>query len=225
MAGRPRKIGYEKYRVEYVNVHELLTSELGAVLIHQSDKTVPAKWAPPLEEKQKEEVNIMGLFDQYAAEGMDLGEVKLNPFAFEDGVYEVAFVGAELLDPSQEGWDPQIQFDYVFVAMGDGSPTSLRDRRYQEKFRYPITVKHDDDDKAKAARGAIDRIAQRMYSLGVKDPLNADIADINELKSNRYIVKLTTPTPKQGQQQRQFFNVLTAKKSDDEATKSFFDQD
>jgi hypothetical protein len=223
MAARRRWVGYEKYRTEYVSPHDLLTKELGAVLIHHSDKTVPAKWAPPLE--KKEEVNTMGLFDQYAAEGMDLGEVKLNPFSFDDGVYEMAFAGAELVDPSQDGWDPQIQFDFIFIANADGSPTQFKDRRYMEKMRYPTTIKHDDDDKAKAARKAIDRIAQRMYSLGVSDPLNADIADINKLKGERFITKLTTGQAKEGQRAPQFFNVLNKKKSDDEATKSFFDQD
>ena len=223
MAGRPRKIGYEKYRVEYVDVHELLTKELGAVLIHHSDKTVPAKWALPLEKKEEE--NEMGLFDQYAAEGMDLGDIELSKFAFKDGVYEVAFAGASVLEPSQEGWDPQIEFDFVFVANGDGSPTKYKDRRYSERMRYPVTIKHDDDDKAKSARNAIDRIAQRMYSLGVAEPLNADVADINQLKGNRFIVRFNTPVPKAGQGEVQFFNILTKKKSDEEATSSFFNED
>lgn len=224
MAGRPRKTGYEKYRYNadhYISPHDLLVKELGAVLIHQSDKTEPAKWAPPLEEKEEED---MGLFDQYAAEGMDLGEVKLNPFGIDDGVYEMAFAGAELLDPSQEGWDPQIQFDFIVIANADGSPTQFKDRRYMEKMRYPTTIKHDDDDKARDARKAIDRIAQRMYSLGVSDPLSADIADINKLKGERFITRLNTGQAREGKRAPQFFNVLNKKKSDEEATKSFFDQ-
>lgn len=228
MPGRPRKLGYEKYRIEPTHestsefVHDLLVRELNAELVPDSDKTVPQQWAPPLEEKEDKD---MGLFDQYAAEGMDLGDIKLNPYAFEDGTYEMAFAGAELLEASQEGWDMQIQFDFIFIAKGDGSPTQLKDRRYQEKMRYPSTVKHDDDDKAKQARKAIDRIAQRMYSLGVADPLNSDIQDINKLKGERFITRLNTPVPKQGMKEVQFFNILTKKKSDDEATKSFFDED
>lgn len=222
MAGRPRKIGYEKYRVEAFSVHDLLVKELGAVLIHYSDKTVPAKWAPPLEEKEEEK--DMGLFDQYVAEGMELGDVKLNPFAFEDGTYEMAFAGAELLEPSGGFPDPSLQFDFIFIAKSDGSPTNDKDRRYSEKMRYPLTTKHDDGDKADAAKKAIDRIAQRLYSLGINDPLHADISDINELKGHRYICKLSTGQEREGKRAPQFFNILAKKKSDDEQTKNFFEQ-
>lgn len=225
MPGRPRKIGFEKYRSESPHkntsefVHDLLVKELGAVLVSSSDKTAPEKWAPTLEE-----VESMGLFDQYAREGMDLGEIRLNPFAYDDGTYEMAFAGAELLDPSQDGWDPQIEFDFIIIANSDGSPTPLKDRRYSEKMRFPVTIKQDDEDKEKAAKKAIDRIAQRMYSLGIADPVNADISDINKLKGERFITRLQTGTAKEGQRAPQFFNILAKKRSDEEATKSFFDE-
>lgn len=226
MPGRPRRNRYEINAVHGSTsefVHDLLVRELNATLVPDSDKTVPAQWAPPLE--KKEDAN-MGLFDQYAAEGLDLGQVKLDPYSFKDGTYLMAFVGAEVTEPSNEDWDPGIQFDFIFISNADGSPTDLKDRRYQEKMRYPTTIKHDDDDKAKAAKKAIDRIAQRMYSLGVPNPLEADIADINKLKGQKFVVSLKTGTAKEaGAKPPQWFNILGKQKTDAESTSSFFDQD
>lgn len=229
MAGRPRKIGIEKYNLSAAHqatsefVHDLLVRELEAVLIPDSDKTVPEEWAPPLTEKEEED---MGLFDSLKEAGVDLGAVELNPFNYADGIYEMAFSAAELLAPTTEGWDFQLELTFQIIGLVSGEETKHKGKPFSERLRMPkaTDVKSDDDDVRVKAENALARLFQRLNQLGLAPEVIAgvDVKDINELRGNKYIVPLNTPKPKPGFTERQFVGFIRPKKSDDQATDDLF---
>jgi len=203
-------------------VHDLLVKELGAKLVPDSDKTVSQPWAQPQEKKEESD---MGMFDDLAAAGIDLGEIDLNPFAYNDGIYIMAFVRSEIVPPKDADWDPQLELNYVFVSMSDGSETKYRNKTFSERFRIPkaADLKSDDDDIKKKAEGALTRLFQRLHQLGHPNPASADVIEMNEkFRGNKYIVPLNTPKPQPGYSERQFVGIVKPLKSDEEETSDLF---
>jgi hypothetical protein len=195
MVARPRKNRYESITQSQFGstselVHHLLVSELGAVLVPETDKTAPEIWAKPLEKEEED----MGLFDQYAAAGVDLGDIELS-FNYKDGIYCMAFTGAELQEARQKEWGMQIEVRYLFVGDANGNKHKYTGKVYTEWLSLPAaaSLKSDDEDVAKRANGALTRTFQRLYQLGIEDPQKMDLADLNKFKGNRYIVPLNTP--------------------------------
>lgn len=203
-------------------MHDLLVKELGAELIPDSDKTPTQEWAQPLKEKEDSD---MGMFDDLVAAGIDLGDVDLNPFEYNDGIYIMAFVRAEIMPPREEKWDPQLELNYVFVSMSDGSETKYKGKSFTERFRIPsaASLKSDDDGVKKGAEGHLTRLFQRIHQLGHPNPASADVVEMNEkFRGNKYIVPLNTPKPKPGFDERQFVGIVKPLKSDEDATSDLF---
>lgn len=224
MPGRRRKIGLDKYHVEQLTseeIHKLLVKELGAKLIPGSDKTVPQPWAPPLIKKEEED---MGLFDDLAEAGIDLGDIDLDPFNYADGLYIMRFVSCEVLPPKQVDWDMQMEFTYQFESMADGEPTKYKGKPYTERLRMTTAkdLKSDDADVAKRAANNLQKLLQRIHQLGHQDPPHADIIEINAFKGNRYVVPLNTPEPAPGFRERQWVGMIRPVASDEDATNDLF---
>jgi len=210
MPGRPRRIGLDKYHTEDLTseeIHKLLVKTLGAKLVPDDDETVPAEWAKPkLTQKEMED---MGLFDEYAKAGIDLGEIDLTPFRYDDGIYTMAFVGADFQEAKKREWGHQIETRFMFIGDAEGNKNKYTGKSHTMWLSLPLvsSTKSDDDDIKKKALGALNRTFQTLYALGIEEPQKMNLEDLAPLKGERYIVKLNTPA-ENNPNSTQFTNVL-----------------
>jgi hypothetical protein len=196
MPGRRRKIGLEKYRAKEFtpeDIHNLLVKELGASLVPDSDKTVPQEWAPPkLTQREMEE---MGLFDQYAEAGVDLGNIELLPFRYDDGIYVMALAGFDFQQAKKAEWGNQIELRWMFVGDANGDKNKYTGKSHVNWLSLPLAsnLKSDDSDIAKRANGALSKTFQTLFAMGIADPKSMELKDMVKLKGVKYIVALNTP--------------------------------
>lgn len=229
MPGRPRKPRYEiqsKFNSTSEFVHDLLVRELGAKLVPDSDKTVPQPWAPPrLTEKELKE--LMGFFDDLAADGVDLGQVELDPkFNYPDGTYVMAFAKAVFKPRKQKDWNDQIETTYLIVSMADGEDTAFRGKKYTEWLAIPDAkqIKSDDNEIRERAQGALNRTFQRLYQLGIEDPKSCSAEDLAELIGIQYVVTLNTPKDN-NEKKKQFISGKVTPLNEMQNSSNPFDED
>jgi hypothetical protein len=172
---RPKKNKYEitaKYRS---TAEFLLVTKLGATLISETTLT------------QEEKETYMGLFDELKAAGHDLDGIQLDPFKYEDGIYEMALASVVLEPPRQDGWNYTLEFTFTFVN------GKYKDKPYKIQHQIPTAENMAKDQEEETKR--LTKTFQRLHQIGVKDPSSAEVQEINaEFRGHRYMVPLETST-------------------------------
>jgi hypothetical protein len=170
---RPKKNKYEitaKYRS---TAEFLLVTKLGATLISESTLT------------QEEKETYMGLFDELKAAGHNLDDIQLDPFKYEDGIYEMALASVVLEPPRQAGWNYTLEFNFTFT---DGK---YRSKPYKIQHQIPTAENMAKDEVAETKR--LTQTFQRLHQIGVKDPASVEVQEVNaNFAGNRYMVPLET---------------------------------
>ena len=210
MPGRPRKIGLDKYHVDVLTmeeVHKLLVKELGAKLVPDSDNTVPQEWAPPkLTQKEMEE---MGLFDSYKQAGVDLGNIELDPFKYDDGIYVMALAGFTFGAAKKQEWGNQLELRFMIVGDSNGEPNKYTGKSHTMWLSFPLpqSLKSDDDDIKAKANMSLQRSFQTLHAMGIPDPKEMELADLQKLQSTKFQIRLNTPM-ENNPNRRQYSNIF-----------------
>jgi hypothetical protein len=189
----------------FSEIDKLLKRELGARRL--PDEEVPTKEPAKKRTREEQEEEDMGLFDAFIEDGIDIENVPLDPFKYDDGTYLCTFVGVELREvKDNEKFDMSLNFKYQIVGtqpegMYPGKPIST-DGKFLPSKKFVA------EDKAKAEE-FLGYAMQRIKNLGIEVPHKADVSSINELKGIRVLVTLKTAKPKnEGDEPRQFVNSV-----------------
>ena len=187
--GRPRDYFKE---TEFKNtselIHNLLEKELGAELIQEDDQTKPAQWAPTLEDIRKRQEE-MGLFKHLQDKGIDTKSIPLDPFAVDSGIYTVIFVGAELR-PIEGNADYEMSINLQFQIQDDNTPQGEKFAGKQIFDSKWIPSEFMAESNTEEAEKAVGFVIQRLGQLGVGEPDEVDVSDINaQCVGNKYKLK------------------------------------